>query len=156
MAQGAEIELDLDISIIRMLAKVGHELYMSQLIGNGPPSMTRRWKRMEDVKPGDIVIEVSTGGWWRRDTTSTGDRDYICAENACGILEKVTQEPFPREDGEPPWDEKEEGRPEPLERVFYIKRLHYTDDSAPFRWTNARFVTVLPVGGWAKWDDETG
>ena len=154
MAQAStDTDIPVDVSVIRMLAKVGHELYMSQLIGNGPPSMQRRWHRMENPQPGDLVIETSTGGWWRREKTPPGDKSYIVAENACGILEKITQEPFPRAEGEPPWDEKEEGRPEPLEKVYYIRRLH--DDREPFRWTNASFMTILPAGGWAKWQEET-
>jgi hypothetical protein len=106
---------------------------------------------MESVQPGDLVIEVSTGAWWRRDKTVPGDRDYIVAENACGVLEKVTQEPYSIAEGDEPWDEQAEGRPEPLETVYYIRRLH---NEEPFRWANAKFITILPNGGWAKWEEE--
>lgn len=154
MAQATDTEnnLDSDIVLIQMLAKIGYELYAAHLVGNSCPRNTKRWKRMEKPLPGDLVIEVSTSGWWRKgDRPHPGPYEYLIAENATGVLDKITQEPYPGEEDEPPWNETEEGGPEPLETVYYIKRLH-TDD--PFRWTNARFVTILPVEGWAAWEEQ--
>ena len=131
-----------------MLALVGYEFYKSHLIGGAPPAHTARWKRMESLQVGDLVIEMSTAGFWLHgDEPSGGPYAYLKVENAIGFLERITEEPFPRQEGEPPWDEEEEGQPEPLETVFYIKLLH---DGSTFRWTNARFVTILPVEKWEK------
>ena len=134
------------VDTLRMLAVVGLELYNSHLIGNAPPSHTRRWKRMEAVQPGDLVIELSTSGWWRKsDQPHPGPYEYLKVENAIGFLEKVAEELYPHQEGDEPWDEIAEGRPEPKETVYYIRRLN---GEGAFRWTNARFATILPVEGW--------
>jgi hypothetical protein len=65
-------------------------------------------------------------------------------ENAIGIVDKIAQEPYPRAEGDMPWNTEEEG-PEPQERVVYLKLLH---NDVVFRWTNARFATILPIEGW--------
>lgn len=94
------------------------------------------------------MIETSTAGWWRQgDKPHPGPYDYLKVDNAIGFLDKITREPYPREEDEPPWNEEEEGMPEPLETVYYIKKLY---DGEVFRWTNARFVTILPVEGWVE------
>jgi len=121
---------------IKMLAIVGLELWDSHLIGNAPPSHTKRWQRMRSPQPGDLVVETSTSGLWRRGAS------HPKVETVIGILKKIIQEPFPHEE---PWDEESEGQPEPLEECFYINLLH---DGSESRWTNASFVTILPVEGW--------
>jgi hypothetical protein len=115
-----------------MLAKIGYELYHAALNsaclthGAIENDATRRWKRMDHPILGDLVIELSTGAQ---------------QVNAIGYLEKVVEEPVQ------PWDEEENEEPAPLEKVTYIRLLM---DSSTCRWTNARFVTILPVEGWPK------
>jgi hypothetical protein len=136
---------------LRMLAVVGLELWHAHLIGGAPPSHTRRYNRMKELQPGDLVIETSTSGWWRKSgQPHPGPYEYLKVENAIGFLDRITREPFPHEEGDDLWDEAAEGRPEPLEEVFYIRRLdgEYKGDEAIFRWTNASFVTILPKEGW--------
>jgi hypothetical protein len=134
--------LSTESNTLRMLALVGLEFYDSHLIGGAPPSHTKRWKRMRDCQFGDVVIELSTSAFWRK-----SDQPHHGVENAIGLLEKITEEPYPREEGEEPWNEETEGRPEPLETCYYIKRL---TDGSTFRWTNARFATILPKEGWPR------
>lgn len=88
-------------------------------------------------------MELSTAPWYMR--SPHGPRGSLPLENGIGILDRIDREPYPREKDDPPWDEKAEGKPEPLEQVFYLKRLN---DGSEVRWTNARFVTILPVEGW--------
>jgi hypothetical protein len=123
---------------LHALAKIGYELYCSTLIGGGLESTHQRFLRMQDNRINDLVIELSTAGWWLKgDQPHPGPYSYLKVENAIGFLEKIENEPVV------PWDDEEE--PAPLEKVFYLKLLH--DDSI-FRWTNARFATILPVEGW--------
>ena len=130
---------------IRMLAQVGYEFYRSHLIGGAPPSHTKRYQRMNDIRIGDLVIELSTAGWWMKgDKPHPGPYEYLVVENAIGIVDKIAQEPYPHAEGDMPWNTEEEG-PEPQERVVYLKLLH---NGVVFRWTNARFATILPIEGW--------
>jgi hypothetical protein len=136
---------------VRMLGKIGYELYHAALNSACMATSTiganakRRWERMEANVPGDLVIELSTSGWWLHcDDPHPGPYRYLKVENAIGFLERITQEPYPHDE---PWDEAVEGRPEPLEKCYYIRKLH---DGEIFRWTNASFATILPVEGWPK------
>jgi hypothetical protein len=134
-----------ECSHLLMLAAVGYELYRSNLIGNAPPSSRERFQRMTNPQPGDLVIEVSTSGYWLHPSYSLGPYEYLKVENVIGILEKITREPYLREYGEPTWNEKEEGKPEPLEDVIYLRLLASGDT---FTWRNAQIVTILPKDGW--------
>ena len=126
------------------LAKIGYELYHAALNGACMATSTiggnaiRRWERMQAPVPGDLVIELSTSGWWlRADQPHPGPYAYLKAENAIGYLDKIAREPVQ------PWDDTEE--PAPLEKVYYLKLLH---DGSTFKWGNASFATILPVEGW--------
>jgi hypothetical protein len=133
---------------VKMLAKIGYELYHASLNGacmahgHIGGNARRRWERMEHPIPGDLVIELSTAGWWLHcDDSHPGPYDYLKVENAIGFLEKVAQEPVQE------WDEKENEEPAPLETVYYLKLLQ---NGSTFKWTNARFATILPVEGWPR------
>jgi hypothetical protein len=132
----------METNVLEMLAIVGLEFWNSHLIGNAPPSHTRRWERMRNPRPGDLVIEISTSGLWRHGSKYRSPSGPVKMEIVIGVLKKITNEPFPLDE---PWDEDAEGRSEPLEECVYINALH---DSSEHRWTNANFVTILPVEGW--------
>lgn len=127
-------------SVEKMLATAGYRLYQSSLCC-ATPFLNEQWKRMGNSVPGDVVIEVSTGGWFSRPKTPSSQ--YLDASTHVGILDRITEEPYPSEE---PWDEAVEGRSEPKERVFYIKSI---SDGEEFRWVNASFITIIPVEGWA-------
>lgn len=80
-------------------------------------------KRMDVLSVGALVYEVST--------TGMSDRDL----DAVGWLEAETFEKVDFGEGADPWDEGAEGRPHPVEKVYYIRTL----DGRRFRWHNARF-----------------
>jgi len=124
---------------ILLMAKIGKALYDSNLVGNQSPNVERRWKRMNAIRPGDLVIELSTSVRWASDGPERSEGAVI---NAIGYLEKVIREPVQYDE---PWDEVAEGRPIPTEECFYINRLL---DGASQRWTNADFCTIYPVEGW--------
>lgn len=134
----AEQRLD---QTIRMLARVGYELYSSHIVGVSCGSLDRRIRRMQNPQVGDIVVETSTSGFWRLPGRQA-PFEYIQAENAVGVLEKVTREFYDKDED---WDEEREGMPRPTQKVWYLKLL---DDGRIFRWTNADCVTILPVEGW--------
>ena len=126
------------------LARIGYELYHAALNSACIVTSTigfnakKRWERMQAPIAGDLVIELSTAGWWlKSDKPHPGPYEYLKVENAIGFLEKIAQEPFQ------PWDDTDE--PAPLEKVYYLKLLH---DGSTFKWTNASFATILPVEGW--------
>lgn len=120
---------------IEMLCRVGYELWRSCLIA-GPPSTSARFTRMDKPVAGDLVMETTAG------IIRLYERHGITS--MIGRLVSIVREPYPCEE---PWDEAAEGKPEPLEEVVYIRRL---DTGATVRWTNAKFVTILPQGGWTR------
>lgn len=132
----------LENETILQLGSIGYELYMSCLVGNSPPSVQRRFERMQQLRDGDLVIETSTAGWWRCNKEPPKDRPHVQAQYAVGYFEREAQEPVPD------WDEEENGEPAPMERVFYIKLLNGQGDL--FRWVNANFITILPTEGWPR------
>jgi hypothetical protein len=130
---------------VRMLATIGYELYHAALNGacmateTIGKNATMRWERMEKPIVGDLVIELSTSGWWlKSDQPHPGPYAYLKVENAIGYLDKIADEPVS------PWDDDE---PAPTEKVYYLKLLH---DGSMFKWTNASFAVILPVEGWSR------
>ena len=135
-----------NLDLLVLIDALGSELQSSNLVGNPCPSVDRRWKRMKQPQPGDLVMEKSTAFMRQRNATNEWaiTRDgHIRSECGIGILLRTAIEPFPREDGDE-WDEVADG-PWPTEKVWYIRRL---DDCSEFRWTNADFICILPVEGW--------
>jgi hypothetical protein len=108
--------------VIRMAA---YATYGATLI-SGPEYTKKLHKWLGDIRPGDLVYELSTV--WAKDR----------AADAVGYLERVAWEPISDIDPEFTWDEVEEGRPEPKWEVFYITTL----DGRPYRWHNAKFLRV--------------
>lgn len=99
-----------------------YNAYSNTLIGNAPIVVQRAYRRMTDVKVGDLVIECTTVYMKNRPNL-----------DGIGELLSITYEPIPYD---PPWDG---GEPCPKEKVYTIKTL----DDRTFRWTNAMFISVL-------------
>lgn len=121
-----------------LLAALGYEFYKAHLIGGAPPNTEERLKRMEAIRANDLVMETTSGAWM----FGRNGNYRTKPESAVGLLHKVTQEPVPFDE---PWDEKSEGRPHPTEEVVYIRPL---DGGQIIRWTNAHFITIIPIEGW--------
>lgn len=92
---------------------------------------------MDRPQIGDVVFETTVGVFKLKQ-----NGDFALA---LGHLIETKREPYPRGEDEPAWDAAVEGRPEPLEEVVYIKRL---DTEQVVRWTNAKFITIVPMEGW--------
>lgn len=108
-----------------------YNAYCNTLIGSAPRCITEAFQRMTNPVIGDWVIETTTIGRFRH----SGGTDL----DAIGVLENVAAEPVKYSDPDFVWDEKEEGRPHPTERVYYIRTL----DGRSFRWINANIVAIL-------------
>jgi hypothetical protein len=103
-----------------------YNAYLNTLI-SGPPVIHEAYKRMSNPVVGDWVIETST--------------IYMKGHNlnGLGVLAEIANEPVDFNDPDFVWDEVEEGRPHPKERVYYINTL----DGRRFRWTNASVIAIL-------------
>jgi hypothetical protein len=124
-----------EASAIRLLGITGYELWKSHLVGNNCPSNQRRYLRMQAVARGDLVMETSSTPRWIAGVNRTAWHE---PENCIGYFLRKAQEAVPN------WDEAEEREPAPTETVWYIQAL----DGRELRWTNANFVTIVPVEGW--------
>ena len=123
--------------VLRMLGIAGYELYRAHLVGNNCNSNQKRLNRMQEPRPGDLVLETSsTPSWILRRQSKDG---WISPENAIGFFVRKGREAIPGIE----WDEEEDG-PLPTEVVWYIEAF----DGRLLRWTNANFVTIVPSGGW--------
>lgn len=113
--------------------QLGRTLY-SALLGNGTPRQLHSSLWMEEIRPGDTVVELSTG--------TLANEQWA---KAIGVLLRVEDEPIVGEDGKPAADGA-------TERYWIVD----TDDGE-VRWFNARFVRI-PVtdherslfGGYAR------
>jgi hypothetical protein len=110
-------------SAILLLARTGLELWSSQLIGGAPPSTRARFERMRNPRVGDLVVEITTSGYWIKDRDGCDPPRVL---QAIGYFDHME-------------DSGEEGR------LYVIKLLH---NRKMFRWSNASFVTIMPVEGW--------
>lgn len=121
--------IDLE-EIATVMRRSIYNAYSNTLIGNAPQRVTDAYDRMTNPKIGDWVIEASTVYGFRHNPSSPLD--------GVGILENVAHEKVDFGDPEFVWDEKEEGRPHPTEKVHYIRTM----DGRLFRWTNAMIVAA--------------
>ena len=119
-----------NLDLYRLLAINAYAAYMNALAHHGP-AIREQWERSDKPQPGDVVLETSTIWRWARH----GQDATRAAYPEIGILLRIAEEPFPREEGEL---EPDDGA---RETVHYIRPL---DGSArEHRWTNARFIRVL-------------
>jgi len=123
---------------IRLLGTVGYELWKSQLIGGGGDATMQRFERMRNPQVGDLVIEISTSGFWIARTQPPSKYPHITAANAVGYLDRIVWEPVS------PWDDTDE--PAPKEKIYYLRKIDGT--GSIFRWVNAQCVAILPIEGW--------
>jgi hypothetical protein len=129
----------------RMLAKwltcVGLELWGATIVPLSPHN-ERLNKRMKELREGDVVMENTTA--YFRTYGSYGKPEDVW--HGIGYFIRVAQEHFAPREGDEPWDEVAEGRPEPTTRVFYIRDFSGEER----RWENAEFITIYPVEGWLE------
>lgn len=114
-----------------LIRDAAHAAWSGTLIGTAPRSTMALFERMMAPVVGDWVFERSTVGIQKRDL------------DAVGLLEEIAWEPVNFGEGAEPWDEAEQGRPHPTERVWYIRTL----DGYRYRWTNADMLAV-PSPSW--------
>jgi hypothetical protein len=125
--------------LIRLLAVNARELYSSTLVGNPAPATKELGEIIKNPKVGDLVLELSRAIYIYADQFP-GRYDEELKESAyMGRLISITEEPIDR-NSEEKWDEKEEGRPVPLEKVWVIEKLL---DGSVVRWSNANFIKVI-------------
>lgn len=119
-----------------LMRRVISNAYSNTLIGSAPPKVKESYRRMTTPRPGNLVIEATTIRMMRHKPASELD--------GIGFLDSIAQEKVDFGPGFV-WNEEEEGRPHPLETVYYIR----TFDGRLFRWTNALIVAadVEPDGG---------
>ncbi len=111
--------------LLQIAAVSASAVYSACIVGNPAPKVQSMLAALEELRPGDWVLEISAGRW----------RD---PENALGRLLRLTWEPV--RPAEPELGETEA----PLERIFYIETL----DGREFRWHNAHFIRVF-----ATWEE---
>lgn len=119
-----------------LIGIAAYNAYGAVLVGDPAPVTEALYKRMQDVRVGDWVVEQTTILM----TGNSGARHghYRKAIDAVGKLLRITQEKVDFGDPSFVWNEAEEGRPHPTEKCFYIQTL----DGREFRWTNASFISV--------------
>jgi hypothetical protein len=83
---------------------------------NGRNAQTRVYRQLNDVKPGDYVVEQSSAFMWMRGDVKT--RDNVRLKQSMGKLLKVANE-----DGQ---------------EIYYIRNLL----GIKFRWHNCKFIKI--------------
>ena len=117
-------------SLATAFRRAVYRAWTNTLIGQAPPDVRKTFEQMKYPEVGDWVIEASTIHGMRHSPAS--DLDGV------GVLEEVAQEKIDFGDPDFVWDEAEEGRPHPVEPVFYIRTI----DGRRFRWTNATILAA--------------
>lgn len=141
----------MDDQLLTLIDALGYELHGALLHGNPSPNNKRRYERMTHLQAGDLVMEMSTAPERLRVATNewpvSPQYPHIISRCGIGIFLRETQEPIYESGSEEAkdWEEAEPPEPIPLERVYYIQLL---DTKEEFRWSNARFATIIPVEGW--------
>jgi hypothetical protein len=111
--------------LLQIAAVSAYAVYSACLVGNPAPKVQSLLAALEDLRPGDWVLEISAGCW----------RD---PENALGRLLRIDWEPV--RPAEPEFGETAA----PTEQVVYLETLAGQE----FRWHNARFIRVF-----SNWED---
>ncbi len=122
--------IDLEL-LATTLRRTIYAAYRATCVGQRAPVTEKYYTRTSAPQIGDLVIETTTIGGMRHQNAT--DLDGI------GLLEEVAWEKVVFSDPEFVWDEAENGRPHPTERVTYIRTL----DGRRFRWVNACFVAAV-------------
>ena len=120
--------------LIRLLELVIDKLHQATFSGGGSPWARDLGHEMSTLKPGDLVVEISTVhlGKMRGDDRQWEDRDV----RGIGYLLRIAQEPVCTSEE---WNEgNEEPEPVPTLTATYLRLL----DGREMRWTNAAFVRV--------------
>lgn len=91
--------------------------------GDLPRAFPVNFLELRRVAVGDFVMEMSTENFPERDRDRFGRLVKIAEEPATGLEE---------------WDEVREGRPRPLEHIYYLATL----DGRLFRWHNCSFLKL--------------
>lgn len=118
--------------LARVIGLSAYNAEGAALVGDPAPVTEAFYKRTQDVRIGDWVVERTTIAM------SVSNTHYRPALDAVGRLIKITEEKVAFDDPDFVWDEKEEGRPHPTEKCVYIRTL----DGREFRWTNASFLSI--------------
>ena len=114
------------VVVAKVMREAAYAAWKGTLIGGAPEFLKRRFKRMQEPQVGDWVFECTTIHMPERDL------------DAVGVLEEIAWEPVDFGAGAEPWNEAEEGRPHPTERIYYIRTL----DGVRYRWSNAQMLTI--------------
>lgn len=107
----------------RLIEVLAYSSWLNTLTGNPAPRIKELHDRMSSPQVGDLVLETSTIYFEDRVGTRLGK------------LTRIALEPmYAPED----WNEQEEGRPIPTEKIWYIE----LPDGREYRWNNASFIAV--------------
>lgn len=117
---------ELDTELLRLLIASAYTAYTSSLC-SGAPIIHQRFEFFKNIKPGDLVMEVSSLHMRSHDPYRIG---YLVSD---------ALEPFGTEEW---WEEAKaeyDGK-RPQERAYTIKCLMSGEN---FRWTNAMMIRVV-------------
>lgn len=120
--------------LIRLLELVIDKLHQATFSGGGSQWARDLGQEMSTLKPGDLVVEISTVnlGKMRGDDRQWEDRDV----RGIGYLLRIVEEPFWTA---AEWAEQDGGtEPIPTHPVTYLRLF----DGREMRWENATFVRV--------------
>lgn len=115
--------------VAEIIAHAASAVYGLSLVGSGQGWSMAMHRRISAPEPDDVVCEISAV------LTPTTQR--------VGRLLRIAMEPIDFGEAADPWNEDEEGRPHPVEKVFYIADLEGTER----RWVNAKFVALPAAWG---------
>jgi hypothetical protein len=120
-------------AIATAFRRSAYNAYSNTLI-SGPKIITDAFNRMTNPQVGDWVIETSTVFMTRPRMRRSPSSDL----DGVGILEEIAWENVQFPDPGFVWNEEEEGRPHPTEKIYYIRTL----DGRRFRWSNASIIAA--------------
>lgn len=112
--------------LAREIRALAYNAYGATMVGSPALSSKRFYEATKALAVGDLVVEITT--IWRPERDS----------DAVGYLREIAFEPVDYGPDAEPWDEAEEGRPHPTEKVYYINTL----DGRQYRWVNASFIAA--------------
>lgn len=129
-------ERKLTAQLFGIIGAMARDLQSATLVGNPTPRVAELYKRMQNPRPGDLVIESGTAKYGRGPRPVAGYETSEGQGGGIGFLVRTAREPMPVEE----WDVAVDG-PIPDELVWYIRRL---DKNEMVRWVNARFIAIPP------------
>jgi hypothetical protein len=120
----------MDNKLLSLLISSAYAAYSSSLIGTNLEGVNKRFRFFQDIKPGNLVMEISSM--------------FVRSPDAIriGYLDRIVREPYPVPPSMTEEEYKAEYEPDlpPTETVHYIKSVL---DDKEIRWTNAQFIRVV-------------